>query len=131
SSTVGHGCSTYSRPPAAESSRVIDSTAVSTSHAAFASMRTLPAGPRASRTAATRSTSAARSCPGSATLTFAVAQPDAAAIRYAAGPSTAGMVVLTRMLARLAGGYGSVAASRAAASHLEAYSGPYSSKGEN
>ena len=45
--------------------------------APLASTRILPPGPSASRTAATRRASAARSTRGSATLTFAVRQPDA------------------------------------------------------
>ena len=58
-------------------------TAVSTSQAALASTRIAPAGPRASRTASTRARSSAADCPGSATFTFAVRQPDAETIACA------------------------------------------------
>ena len=70
---VAQGCSAYSRPYGASAPRARRASA--TDQPPFASTRTRPAGPSASRTAATRSTSSASVCPASATLTFAVVQP--------------------------------------------------------
>jgi len=83
SSMLRQGCSTYSRPPAAGSSRLMLMTAVSTSQRPLASTRTLPAGPRAARTASTRARSSDSDSGWSATLTFAVRQPEAATIWWA------------------------------------------------
>ncbi len=117
SSIVGHGCSAYSRPPAALSSSRIRAIAVSASQAALASTRIAPFGPSASRTAATRSTSSPGDWPGSATLIFAVPHPDAATIAAALSAGTAGTVQLTGMLSRIGSGQSSVHASSAARSH--------------
>src|SRR5690606_21553070 len=85
----------------------------------------------ASRTAATRSTSAARSWPASPTFTLAVVQPLRATRSLAVTGSTAGTVVLTGTRSRTGGGNATLAASWAAASQREAYAGPYSGNGEN
>ena len=90
-------------------------TAVSTSQAALASTRIAPPGPSASRTASTRARSSAAVCPGSATFTFAVRQPDAATIACARSASTAGTVTLTGTESRTGSGQPSTAPSTAAA----------------
>src|SRR5690606_15665436 len=92
-------------------------TASSGSHAALASTRIAPRGPRAWRTAATRSTSSPGLCPGSATLTLAVVQPEAETIAAACSGGTAGTVQLTGMLVRTGSGHSVVQDSRAVRSH--------------
>ena len=117
SSIVGHGCSAYSSPPAALSSSVIARTAVSTSHAMFASTRIAPAGPSASRTASTRAQSSDSDDRVSATFTFAVRQPDALTSSYAFSALTTGTVVFTSTRSRTGAGQPSSLASTAACSH--------------
>ena len=89
--------------------------AVSTSQAALASTRIAPERPRASRTASTRARSSAADCPGSATFTLAVEQPDAVTIACARSGSTAGTVTLTGTESRTGAGHPSTAPSSAAA----------------
>ncbi len=94
--------------------------ASATDQAPLASTRMAPAGPSASRTAATRATSAASTSaktPRSATLTLAVRQPDAATSRCAVAGSTTGTVVLTGTRSRRGAGQPIPAASSADASH--------------
>ncbi len=93
------------------------STAVSTSQAVFASTLTLPPGPSASRTAATRSRSADSGVPGSATFTFAVEHPEAATIPCARSGSTTGTVQLTGIEVRSGAGHDRPADSSAHSSH--------------
>ena len=95
SATVAHGCSAYCRPRATSSSTPSASTAASTLQRPFASTRTCPPGPSASRTAATRSASAARDSSVSATLTFAVRQPERSTSSWARSGPTAGTMALT------------------------------------
>ena len=97
----------------------------------LASTRTRPAGPSASRTASTRATSCATVCPGSATLTFAVRQPDRATCSWARSGSIAGTVTLTGISCRTGSGHPCSAASRAAASQGTHVRSSYSGKGEN
>ena len=128
---VRHGCSTYSSPPAARSSTPIMDTAVSTSHAPFASQRTRPAGPSASRTASSRSMSAGSESGESATFTFTVRQPDDAAMRCASAGPTAGTVALTGIRPRTGSGQPTVHASSAAVSQDADSASSYSSNAEN
>ena len=80
-------------------------------------MRMRPPGPSASRTAATRSTSALSGWPGSATFTLAVRHPaDAATTAAARSGDTAGTVTLTGTRSRTGAGHDPSAASRAASS---------------
>jgi hypothetical protein len=74
-----------------------------------------PSGPRASRTASTRASSSAADWPGSATLTFAVRQPEADTIACARSGPTAGTVTFTGTLVRSGAGQPRTAASCAAA----------------
>ena len=115
SSTVAHGCSTYSRLPTA-SSVLTAMRASSTDHPPFASMRTRPDGPMASRTASTRSTSSASTWPRSATLTFAVVHPERRTMSAACSGPTAGTVQLMGMRSRTGSGHGRSAESMAPAS---------------
>ena len=83
SSSVAHGCSAYSRPPAMSSSTARRSTASSTVQAAVdvdadAAARRAPQSSSAARTAATRATSSSKVWPRSATLTFTTVQPSIA-----------------------------------------------------
>ena len=129
SARVAQGCSAYSRPnrPSARSWRAASSTV----QPPLASTRIRPAGPSASRTASTRSRSAAAGWPGSATLTLAVRQPDPATMAWACSGPTAGTVTLTGTLARAGAGHPVVAASIAQASQRADSRGPYSANGEN
>ncbi len=130
SSTVRHGCSTYSSPTRSSSATI--RTAVSTSQPPFASTRTRPAGPSASRTASTRARSSASVWPGSATLTLAVRQPaDARTMSAAACGPTAGTVTLTGTEVRSGAGQPRSAASRAAASHGTHSAASYSQNGDH
>ena len=129
SSSVAHGCSAYSRPKRSSSASM--RVAWATSQRPFASIRTLPSGPRASRTASTRAMSSASDWPRSATLTLAVRQPDDAAISCARPAGTAGTVTLTGTWARTGAGQPAVAASSALASQRALSRGPYSANGEN
>ena len=130
SSTLAHGCSTYSSPKGA--SRVIASTAWSTDQPPLASSRTAPPSPMTSRTAATRSTSSARDCPRSATLTLAVSHPSKRAMTPGtASGATAGTVALHGISSRRGVGQPMCAASTAAASQRLASGGSYSRKGAN
>ncbi len=97
--------------------------AVARSQAPFTSIRILPEGPRADRTAAIRSSSSMGDWPGSATLTLSVRHPDPATMAKAVGPSTAGTVTLIGTDERTGAGQTEQAASRAAASHLVVTSG--------
>ncbi len=106
-------------------------TAASTSQAALASTLIAPAGPRPSRTAASRSASSARDDRGSATLTFAVRPPEARTSRCASAGGTTGTVQLTGTRSRSGPGHPEVAASTALSSHGTHSSSPYSRKGEN
>src|SRR6476646_7817125 len=95
--------------------------ASSTDQAALASTRSFPLRPKASRTAATRSTSSASTWPASATLTFAVVQPGKrASTASTSAAGTAGTVAFTGTRSRTGGGGGVVQASSAAASQREA-----------
>ena len=117
SSSDRQGCSTYSRPPAAASRTSIAATAWAGVHAPLASTLIRPVGPRAARTAATRSASAASVTRGSATLTFAVRQPDASTSSAARAGDTTGTVVFTSTRSRSRSGHRLVAESTAARSH--------------
>ena len=129
SARVAHGCSAYSKPNGAMARSI--RAAWPTLQAPLASTRSLPPGPSASRTAATRSRSAAAGWPGSATLTFAVRQPDAATISRACPGSTAGTVTFTPTASRTGAGQPVTAASMAQASQRAHSRGPYSANGEN
>ncbi len=129
SSSVAHGCSAYSRPKRSSSASM--RVAWATSQRPFTSTRTLPSGPRASRTASTRAISSASDWPRSATLIFAVRQPDPAAISCARAAGTAGTVTLTGTWSRTGAGKPAVAASSALASQRALSRGPYSANGEN
>ena len=104
-------------------------TASSTDHAPFASTRTRPDGPRASRTASTRAWSSASDWPGSATFTLAVAQPPSRTILCACSGPTAGTVTLTGTTSRTGAGQSPAAASSAQRSHGSATAGSYSRNG--
>ena len=97
----------------------------------LASTRIRPDGPSASRTASTRSMSAASACPRSATLTLAVRQPEAATIRMACSGPTAGTVTFTGIRSLTGAGHPPAADSSALASHRAHSRGPYSANGEN
>jgi hypothetical protein len=129
SSRVAHGCSAYSSPNRA--SRRSIRAACAGSHPPLASTRILPSGPSASRTASTRSMSSASAWPRSATLTFAVRQPDPATIFMASSGPTAGTVTFTGIRSLAGPGQPSVADSMALASQRALSLGPYSANGEN
>ena len=149
SSTVAHGCSTYSRPgpsndtgpvPGAREtsaartawSRTRTAWAASaTDHAPLASTRTRAPG-RACRTAATRATSSTRCCPFSATLTLTVIHPGKRSRIAATSPAgTAGTVALTGTRERTGGGGPCHAISTAEASQWAASGSWYSPNGPN
>jgi len=75
--------------------------------------------------------SSASDWPRSATLTFAVRQPDPATILIACAGPTAGTVTLTGIRSRTGSGQPRVADSTALASHRALSFGPYSANGEN
>jgi len=129
SARVAQGCSAYSRPnrPRARSIRA----ACSTFQPPFASTRTRPAGPIASRTASTLARSSESGWPRSATLTFAVRQPEPATIWCARSGPTAGTVTFTPTRSRTGDGQPAQAASSAQASQRAHSRGPYSANGEN
>jgi hypothetical protein len=129
-STVAQGCSTYSRLPTA--SRVLMAMrASSTDQAPFASTRTRPDGPTASRTASTRNRSSASTCPRSATFTLAVEHPDRRTMSAACSGPTAGTVQLTGIRSRTGSGHGRSAESTAAASHGTQAASSYPMNGLN
>ena len=128
---MAQGCSTYSMgtSPAARSSSWMAVTAWSTSHAPLASRRIqrsrLTVRVRASATASTRAQSSLRVDPGSATFTFAVAQPwDSSTRAAAASGLSTGTVTLTGTLLRRVKGMGTVASLMAASIHRADSSGP-------
>ena len=73
----------------------------------------------------------ASDCPASATLTFAVRQPEPVTIARACSGPTAGTVTLTGTLLRTGAGQPTAAASSAQASQRAHSRGPYSANGEN
>jgi hypothetical protein len=105
--------------------------ASSTDQAPLTSIRSRPDGPSAARTASTRSRSSVSVWPRSATLTFAVRQPETSTIAAASCGPTAGTVQFTGIDRQTASGQDEKAASRAAASHRADSMGPYSGNGEN
>src|SRR3954447_21897620 len=128
--TSAVGCSTYSSPPAALSSKGIRVTASSTDQAPLASTRMRPSPPRASRTASSLACSSARLCPGSATFTLAVRQPlPARTISAACSGPTAGTVTFTGTVVLRGSGQPWSAASRAARSPGSATRAAYSRNG--
>ena len=129
SSRVAQGCSAYSSPNRA-SWRSIRA-ACPGSQPPLASTRILPSGPRAARTASTRSMSSASAWPRSATFTLAVRQPDRATIAAACAGPTAGTVTFTGIRSRTGAGHPRVADSIALASQRALSLGPYSANGEN
>src|SRR6478735_7335214 len=129
SSTVAHGCSTYSSPPAARSSTFSDARAVSTSQAPLASTRIRPPGPSASRTASSLAWSSARVPVASATFTLAVRQPDRATRACASSAESTGTVTLTGTRSRTGSGQSPAAASSAQRSQAAASSASYSRNG--
>jgi len=130
SSTLAHGCSAYSSPYAA--SRRSASVASATVQPPLASTRTCAAGPIASRTAATRSTSSWSRWPRSATLTLAVVHPSYRWRTSATSPAgTAGTVALTGTDVRTGSGHPTHPASSAAASQRDDSTSSYSGNGAN
>ena len=127
SSRVRQGCSAYSRPYGMSAPSA--STACSSDQAALASTRIRPAGPSASRTAATRSTSSRRDWPGSPTLTLAAQQPEASTRAYATAGITAGTIALTGTHGWIGAGHSPQPASSAARSQVAASAGRYSGNG--
>ena len=75
--------------------------------------------------------SSASACPRSATLTFAVRQPDAVTICIACCGPIAGTVTFTGILSLTGAGQDPAADSSALASHRAHSRGPYSANGEN
>ena len=75
--------------------------------------------------------SSASAWPRSATLTFAVRQPDLATIWAASPGPTAGTVTFTGIRSLTGAGQARVADSMALASHRALSFGPYSANGEN
>ncbi len=75
--------------------------------------------------------SSASDWPGSATLTFAVRQPDPATILMASSGPIAGTVTFTAIRSLTGAGHPPAADSSALASHRAHSFGPYSANGEN